>query len=154
MRVEWPYIMYVRYFVLLLHFEMTPKMTFTLLCTGCYARSTAVYVRSRRFYISKRKLSRVVWTGRRINWTKRPSQPEITPPKMALNRAVLLTLFVCLYEPMHHWVVERFCAVSVLRFWSIMAAGAMSVAFSSHFFDFDASRAAFLFRVGCRSFRT
>jgi hypothetical protein len=38
-------------------------------------------------------------------------------------------------------------AVSVLRFWSIMAAGAMLVACSLHFFDFDASSAAFLFRV-------
>jgi hypothetical protein len=43
--------------------EMTPKMTFTLLCTGCYARYTVLYVRSRRFYISKRKLSRVGLNG-------------------------------------------------------------------------------------------
>ena len=45
-------------FALLCTIEMTPKMTFTPLCTGCDAGSTAAYVRSRRFYISKRKLSR------------------------------------------------------------------------------------------------
>jgi hypothetical protein len=36
-----------------------------------------------------------------------------------------------------------------------MAAGAMSVAFSSHFFSISMlTRAAFLSRIGCRSFRT
>ena len=134
---------------------MTPKMTFTPFCTGCYARCTAVYVRSHRFYISKGKLSRGAWTGPRINLTNRTSRPETTPPKMALNHAVLLTLSVCLNELMHCWLIDIFCAVSLFRFLSIMAAGAMSVAFSSHFFfDFDASRAAFLSCVGCRSFRT
>ena len=38
-------------------------MTFTTLCTGCYARCTAANVRSRRFYMSKRKLSRVGLNG-------------------------------------------------------------------------------------------
>ena len=133
---------------------MTPKMTFTSLCTGWYAGSTAPYVRWRRFYISKRKLSRGAWTGPRINLTNRTSRPETTPPKMALNHAVLLTLSVCLNELMHFWLIERFCAVSLFRFLSIMAVGAMSVAFSSHFFDFHASCAAFLSRVGYRNFCT
>ena len=115
--------------------KMTPKMTFTSLCTGWYARSTAAYVRSRRFYMSKRKLSRGAWPGRRINWTKRTTQPKITPPKMAPNHAVLLTLSVCVNELMHCWLIDIFCAVSLFRFLSIMAAGAMSVAFSSHFFS-------------------
>jgi hypothetical protein len=134
--------------------KMTPKVTFTSLCTGWYAHSTAAYVKSRRFYMSKRKLLRGAWTSPRINWTKRTTQPKITPPKMAPNRAVLLTLSVCLYQPMHHWLIVRFCAVFQFRFLSITAVGAMSVAFSSHFFDFHASRAAFLSRVTYRSFCT
>ena len=115
--------------------KMTPKMTFTSLYTGWYGHSTAAYVKSRRFYMSKRKLSRGAWTGPRINLTNRTSRPETTPPKMALNHAVLLTLSVCLNELMHCWLIDIFCAVSLFRFLSIMAVGAMSVAFSSHFFS-------------------
>ena len=49
-----------------------------------------------------------------------------------------------LFAFMNQCITDTCCAVSVLWFVSIMEVCAMSVALLSHFFDFDASRAAFL----------